>query len=195
MPIFGIENTYHLPAYRHQTYETDTVEQACLLAIEDDDWSGEKLDYDTAGKSYVSGAWHGADAAYRGATVPIPARFHATIQRKAEHFETLLGILKVLARVKDLEVPDLSFWHPSAHKLPSRRPSLPSAGGAIPNEARSSMNRYAHDGRRHSPACRHQKPLSIAAVLPAGIRCSSSPSKTPSIRPARSSPIIPNCGA
>ena len=101
-----------LPAYGHQTYEADTVEQACRLAIEDNDWSGEKLDYDTAGETYVSGMWPGADAAYRGAAVPIPSQFHETIQRKADHFETLLGILKVLARVKNLEAPDLSFWLP-----------------------------------------------------------------------------------
>jgi hypothetical protein len=107
MTIGSIETTSHLPVYRHQTYDADTVEQACPLAIEDDNWSGEKLDDETTGEIYVSGVWHGADAAYRGATVPIPSQFRETIQCKADHFKTLLGILKVLANVQDLQAPDL----------------------------------------------------------------------------------------
>ncbi len=34
MPRFTIETTYRLPVYRHRTYEAETVEQACRLAIE-----------------------------------------------------------------------------------------------------------------------------------------------------------------
>ena len=51
MPIFTIETSYRLPIYRHSTYEADDVEQACRCAIEDDDWSGEKLDYEFAGRT------------------------------------------------------------------------------------------------------------------------------------------------
>jgi hypothetical protein len=68
-------------AHLHDRKHVPPAEQACRLAIEDDDWSGEKLDYDTAGETYVSGMWRGADAAYRGVTVPIPSPFRETIQR------------------------------------------------------------------------------------------------------------------
>jgi hypothetical protein len=56
MPVFTIETTYRLPAYRQRTYEADTIEEACRLAIEDDDWSGQEEDYDASGEIYVSGA-------------------------------------------------------------------------------------------------------------------------------------------
>ena len=93
MPQFTIETTYHLPVYRHRTYEADTLDQACQLAVEDDDWSDEKSDTDSSGEAYVSGAWPGTDAAYAGSALPIPSRFTETIQRKADHFEMLLGVL------------------------------------------------------------------------------------------------------
>jgi hypothetical protein len=37
MPNFTIETTYHLPIYRHRRYAPDTLEEACRLAIQDDD--------------------------------------------------------------------------------------------------------------------------------------------------------------
>jgi hypothetical protein len=72
----------------------------------------------------------------------FPSQFGETIQRKPDHFETLLGILKVLARAKDLEVPDLSFW------LPRAQAAIAKARVHPRRRARSSMNRYAapHDG-------------------------------------------------
>ena len=66
MPTFTIETTYHLPIFRHGTYQADTPDEACRLAIEDDDWSDEKSDWDSSGETYVSGVWQGADSAYRG---------------------------------------------------------------------------------------------------------------------------------
>src|SRR5260370_23327916 len=92
MPFFMIETSYRLPVYRHRTYEADNVEQACRLAIEDDDWDDQKRDYETAGASYVSGAWRG-DAACSGGAERLPSRFEETSQRKVDHFETLLGLL------------------------------------------------------------------------------------------------------
>ena len=44
MPFFTIEATYRLPVYRQRTYEADAFEQACRLAIEDEDWSDQKED-------------------------------------------------------------------------------------------------------------------------------------------------------
>jgi hypothetical protein len=39
MPKFTLESTYHLPAYRHRTYDAVTSAEACRRAVEDDDWS------------------------------------------------------------------------------------------------------------------------------------------------------------
>ena len=39
-----------------------------------DDWSTGKFDYESAGETFVSGAWDGADAAYRSKTLSLPPR-------------------------------------------------------------------------------------------------------------------------
>ena len=65
MPLFTIELNIRLPVFRHRTYEAETVEQACRLAMEDDDWDEQKRDDETAAEAYVSGAWRG-DTAYSG---------------------------------------------------------------------------------------------------------------------------------
>jgi len=168
MPSFTIETTYHLPVYRHQTYEADTVEQACQLAIEDDDWSNEKSDYDSAGETYVSGVWHGVDAAYHGVPAPIPSHFHESVQRKAEHFETLLGILKILAHARDSQASDFPFWLARAEAaIAKAEPSSPAR--LIPAETEAL--RAGADSPRHpagAPArgpCRHHEPSRIAHRL------------------------------
>ena len=114
MPLFTIESTYHLPIFRQRTYDVETIDQACHLAIEDSDWSGEKADVESSGDTYVTGVWPGADAAYQGPAAPVPSQFRETIQRKADHFEALLGILKVLAHAPDVTTPDAAFWPPRA---------------------------------------------------------------------------------
>jgi hypothetical protein len=86
MPVFTIETTYHLPIYRHRSYVADTLEQACRLALVDQDWRFERCDYDNSGEVYVSGAWLGPDMAYHGRALPVPSHFDEAIQRKAEHF-------------------------------------------------------------------------------------------------------------
>lgn len=96
MPVFTIETAYHLPVYRHRTYSSRTIAAACRLAIEDDDWEAGKLDYESAHESFVTGIWPGADAAYSAPSLAVPAQFGETIQRKARHFETLLGLLKMM---------------------------------------------------------------------------------------------------
>jgi hypothetical protein len=101
MPTFTIETTYRLPIYRHRSYEADTLEQACRLAVEDDDWRFERRDYECMGETYVSGAWLGRDIAYRASALPIPSEFEEAVQRKAEHYPTLLGLLKACADVND----------------------------------------------------------------------------------------------
>ena len=114
MPQFTIETTYRLPVYRQRTYEAGTLEQACQLAVEDDDWSDQKSDTDSSSETYVSGIWPGADTAYTGSALPISSQFAEAIQRKADHFEMLLGVLKILAHVEDLGAADLPLWLPKA---------------------------------------------------------------------------------
>ena len=89
MPHFTIEATYRVPVYRQRTYEADTVEQACRLAIEDDDWSEQKEDYESSGETHVTGAWPGVDTAYRVAALSVPSQFGETLQRKAESLRDL----------------------------------------------------------------------------------------------------------
>jgi hypothetical protein len=114
VPTFTIEATYRLPIYRHRTYQADTLDEACRLAIEDDGWSDEKSDWDNSGETYVSGVWQGVDAAYRGPALPIPSQFFEAIRRRAGHFETLLGVLKILAHVENLGASNLPYWLPKA---------------------------------------------------------------------------------
>ena len=97
MPIFTIEATYRIPIYRQRSYEADTLAEACRLAIEDDDWEGQKEDYETAGETYVTGAWAGDVSPYSVPALAVPSHFGESVQRKAEHFEVLLGLLKIFA--------------------------------------------------------------------------------------------------
>jgi len=75
MPIFTIETTYRLPVYRQRSYEAETLDAACALAIADEGWDDEKSDVETSGDTYVTGAWDGRDAAYRGRALIVPSQF------------------------------------------------------------------------------------------------------------------------
>ena len=75
MPSFTIETTYRLPVYRQRTYQADDPEQACRLALEDEDWSGQKEDYETHGPVHVTGIWPGTDTAHKAEAIAIPAAF------------------------------------------------------------------------------------------------------------------------
>jgi hypothetical protein len=110
MPVFTIESTYRLPVYRQRSYEAQTLAAACALAITDEGWDDEKSDVETSGDTYVTGTWEGRDAAYRGRALSIPAQFDEQIQRKGDHFEVLLGLLKVFAHAPGAEPPDGPFW-------------------------------------------------------------------------------------
>jgi len=114
MHRFTIETTYRLPVYRQRTYEAETLDQACWLAIEDDDWSEQKEDYDCSGDTYVTGAWPGEDTAHSVTALTVPSQFGEDVQRKADHFETLLGVLKVLAHSAKGEPSDSPFWRQRA---------------------------------------------------------------------------------
>jgi hypothetical protein len=114
MPLFTVETTYRLPMYRLRAYEADTIEHACRLAISDEGWSDEEADVDTSGDTYVSRIWLGPDVAVHGPSIAIPSQFDETIQRKADHFETLLGILKMMAQAPNSNQPGSAFWRTRA---------------------------------------------------------------------------------
>ncbi|TYR33478.1 hypothetical protein FY036_07835 [Mesorhizobium microcysteis] len=114
MPKFTVESTYHLPVYRHRTYDAATPADACRQAVQDDDWSAEKFDYETAGETYVTGLWPGAEAAYRTESIAVPSQFHETIQRKAAHFQELFDQLVYVAHPMGLSKVDFERWLPKA---------------------------------------------------------------------------------
>jgi hypothetical protein len=137
MAFFTIETTYRLPVFRRRIYEADSLDQACLLAIGDDGWTDEKSDVDASGETYVSGVWQGADGAFQESALPIPAEFTETIQRKADHFEVLLGVLKILTYVEDLQAPDLPHWLPRAQTVIAKAEAI-MAGTADPDDVAGS---------------------------------------------------------
>jgi hypothetical protein len=117
MAKFTIETAYRLPVFRQRTYAAESLTEACRHAVEDDDWDDAKKDYENSGATYVSGAWEGVDSAYRGPALPFPGQFDEAIQRKADQFELMLGMLKILAHADDLQAPDLPTWLPRARAL------------------------------------------------------------------------------
>jgi len=115
MPAYTIETTYTLPMFRHGTYIADTPEAACKAAIGDDDWESSKQDHDSSGEIHVTGIWEGENA-YAGSSIPVPSQFDDVVQRRAHHFEILLGLLKMMfhdaqaARQPSLDWLSRSAW-------------------------------------------------------------------------------------
>lgn len=97
MPIFIIETTFRLPVYRRHRYEADTLEQACRLAIEDENWSQQKEDIDGSGDTYVTGIWPEHIEPYDVPTLAIPSAFDEFLQRKADGFDALLALATTAA--------------------------------------------------------------------------------------------------
>lgn len=96
MPAYTIETTYTLPIFRHGTYIADTPEAACKAALGDGNWESSKKDYDSSGEVHVTGIWEGDNTVYAGSQITIPSQFDESVQRRARHFEILLGLLKML---------------------------------------------------------------------------------------------------
>ncbi|MGH6958627.1 MAG: hypothetical protein ACREEW_18330 [Caulobacteraceae bacterium] len=115
MPTFTIESTYRIPIYRQRSYQADTLAKACRLAIEDDDWEGQKEDYESAGETYVTGAWAGDVQPYSVPALLVPTQFDESLQRKAEHFEVLLGLLKIFAHASEGDPADDLIWRRRAN--------------------------------------------------------------------------------
>lgn len=128
MTTFTVESTYRIPIYRQRSYHADRLAEACRLAIEDDDWEGQKEDYESAGETYVTGAWAGDVPAYSVAALPIPSHFGEVLQRKAEHFEVLVDLLKVVALPPDGGLTDQPFWRQRARAAIAKAAAI--LGGA-----------------------------------------------------------------
>jgi hypothetical protein len=133
MPAYTVETTDRVPVYRQRTYHAATPAEACRQAIEDDDWSNDKLDYEAAGETYVTGIWLGADAAYSGDTVPVPSHFDETIQRKAAHFEVLFGLLKIVIADQVAQRRTDAYWLARANAAVAKAEAI-LAGARDPDE-------------------------------------------------------------
>jgi hypothetical protein len=110
MPDFTIATTYHLPIFRHRTYAAETLEAACRAAMEDDNWDIAEKDYDSSGEIHVTGVWEGTHAASTGPSIRVPPQFDEAVQRKARHFEILLGLLKILVDDAHAARPPSRDW-------------------------------------------------------------------------------------
>ena len=132
MAKFTIETTFRLPVYRQRTYEAGSLAEACRLAIDDDDWSAQMHDYDSSGPTYVTGAWEGAGTAYAAPALPVPGQFNEPVQRRADLFGIVLGMLKILAHADDLQAPNLPTWLPRAQAVIARAEAV-LAGGPDPD--------------------------------------------------------------
>lgn len=114
MPPFTVETTFRMPYYRQRTYEAETAEDACRLAVEDEDWDSAKRDWECAGETYVTGVWSGTDMAYEGTAFTVPSDFDEAIQRKADHFHELTDLLDTVARATAVSQADFEAWRPRA---------------------------------------------------------------------------------
>lgn len=121
MPEYIIETTYHLPVYRQRTYQAETVDEACRLAVENEGWDNERSDGDTSGETYVTGIWQDAERAYEGTARPVPEAFHEMVQRKVELFGRLQELVRERTRPMGLSGKSLRTGCPR----PSRRSKRP----------------------------------------------------------------------
>ena len=49
----------------------------------------------------MTGIWPGDVSPYSVPALPVPSHFGESLQRKAEHFEVLLGLLKIFAHAPE----------------------------------------------------------------------------------------------
>ena len=108
MPIFTIETAHDVPVYRLRSYEADTVDKACRLAVEDEDWSIRKISHDTPAKPSSAASGRNRRSPL-GAQPAGSLQYGDTMRRKARHFEVLLGLLKIFTAA-DPAAPELALW-------------------------------------------------------------------------------------
>ena len=67
MTTFTIERSYLVPVYEHVTVDAADVAAACVAALDEDahPWDNDKIDYESARETTVTGAWTGPTA-YEG---------------------------------------------------------------------------------------------------------------------------------
>ncbi len=110
---FVIETAYRLPWYRQHSYQAESLEAACALAIADKDWDCGQGDEGACGDTYVTGAWMECDPIDWDSSLPVPPQFDELLQRKADQFHVLLGLLKVLPQAPFAQAPDSAAWRDS----------------------------------------------------------------------------------
>ncbi len=110
MPTFTIESARFVPEFRIRVFEAETVEQACRQAVDDPDWSDAKRSLDTPGETHVTGIWDGSTTDLNAPLLAVPSQFLEMLCRKAEHFEVLLGLLKILASDSEEAAQDIRYW-------------------------------------------------------------------------------------
>jgi len=109
MPTFTIETTYRLPIYRQRSYEAEYPRRR-LCARHCGRRLGRREIRRRDFRRHLCDRHLGRDAAYRGRALSIPSQFGEQVQRRADHFEVLLGLLKVFAHAPDAEPADGPFW-------------------------------------------------------------------------------------
>lgn len=131
MPTYTIETSYHLPVYRQRTYSADTLEDACLLAIDDDGWDDGEEDVETSGETFVSGIWEG-ELTIADAWLAIPDRFAETVERKAALFEDFVVILREPAQPMGISEHDFRKWLPRAMAILAKADAIVQDVAAFP---------------------------------------------------------------
>lgn len=73
--LFTIEATYRAPVFIHRSVLAGSLDEACRLVLEHEDWESATTDYESPGPTYISGAWEGGRAYAEGAELIVPDRY------------------------------------------------------------------------------------------------------------------------
>jgi hypothetical protein len=117
---FTIEMTFLLPVYRQGTYEAETVEEACKMAVADQNWDSSKNDYDSCRPEYISGIWKGEDA-HVGDNIELPAGFPREISMATQLNERELATI----------LASLRYWQREGYMSGGHEHEIASNGGLI----------------------------------------------------------------
>lgn len=131
MPDFTIEIGFTIPIHRFRNYHAASIEEACRTALEDENWAEQKEAFQESGPTMIFGVREGQDNGHQIPAIPIPSQFRERQQRKAEHFETLLGILKLLLTEEVFTSAKLTFWRRRAESAIAKAEAI-LAGGPDP---------------------------------------------------------------
>ncbi len=125
MPLYCVETSFHVPTYHHTIVEAASPEDACKIALENDDWSDAKQDPESAGETYVSGIWIGT-VPYEGDRVEVPTEFEESVTRRATHYaETVMLLVEASYTTFESWRPRLLAAIQTAQAILDRRPNPP----------------------------------------------------------------------